>query len=336
MKVLSVIRSNEWWEYKLPPLLAIGYATVISSNKNIVEVIPWLFFLLLSIIVGAIYVSLINDFTDMKEDLASGKYNRMASLSPLIRWVLIFASLMMGSVFAFFLANDILSLALYLLPWIAFTLYSVPPIRLKKRGIWGVFADACGAHLFPSLLMLASTANFIHSKVNSTWFIAVAIWAFTYGLRGILWHQFLDRKNDMSIGLRTYATTKKPHLFKLQAIFILLIELIAVASMLSYLSKPLPLISLLVYLFLIWACNKKLGKNIVIIIPPFNKPHHIIMSSFYQVFLPLSLLLTASLEYPFVLILVFIHVLIFPGNIKIIISEVISILRIITLKKQPL
>jgi hypothetical protein len=49
---------------------------------------------------------------------------------------------------------DRLSLSLYIMSWVAFSLYSIPPARLKTKGILGVLADASGAHLFQVALLL--------------------------------------------------------------------------------------------------------------------------------------------------------------------------------------
>lgn len=44
-----------------------------------------------------------------------------------------------------------IAVLLYLANWVVFTLYSIPPVQLKTRGIWGVLADTCGGQLLPTL-----------------------------------------------------------------------------------------------------------------------------------------------------------------------------------------
>ena len=181
---LRIIRSNEWWEYKLSPFLALGYATALYTSTPLYQLAPRLFLLLIAIIIGAIYVSVINDITDMEEDLAAGKKNRMAKIPGGLRWIIPSVCVTLGILFMLFFFKDSLSRLLYLLPWVAFSLYSFPPIRLKKRGLWGVFADACGSHLFVSLLIVADVSKFSGAEVNWFWFASFGVWSFFYGLRG--------------------------------------------------------------------------------------------------------------------------------------------------------
>ena len=327
MKALTIIRSSEWWEYKMPVLLSFGYATAVRSDKSIYEVAPWLGFLLVSIIVGAAYVSIVNDFTDLGEDRASGKHNRLAGLSSHLRWILLAASVLAGATCAFFLAADTLTLVMYLLSYLAFTLYSVPPFRLKKRGLAGVFGDACGAHLFPSLTMVAGTQYYLQIPFDYVWFIASGTFALMYGLRGILWHQFLDRENDLRIGLNTYATKKDPDRFGAYSLSILTIEIAALAVLLAYANSLWPLIALIAYFLLAAAYHKFWGIKFISIVPPPNRPWHIIMSSCYQVFLPLSLLLASSIAHPMSWFIAGIHVCLFPKHIWNILLTIFSMRR---------
>ncbi len=336
MNILKTIRSAEWWEYKLPPLLAIGYATIFQADKSIYEVGPWLLFLLLSIISGAVFVSLVNDFTDMEDDRASGKHNRLIKLSPGFRWALLLVSLLPGAVCGYFLSGSSLTLAFFIASYLAFTLYSVPPFRFKKRGSLGVLADACGAHLFPSLVLLAGTAWYLDVTIDWRWFAAVGVWALMYGLRGILWHQFLDRDNDLLIGLNTYATGKEPDAFKLQSATILVIELIALAVMLVIIGSYWPVIALLGYLLLVFGYYKRTGMKLISVVPPNDRPWHILMGTYYQALLPVSILFASALTHPMVWIVLAIHLLLFPKTIWQIVLDSIAMARLLTLKRSAL
>lgn len=316
MKLFSVIRSKEWWEYKLPPLLAIGYATTHMAGQSLYHAAPWFLFLLAALVTGAVYVSLVNDMADREEDLASGKTNRMARFSKPVQWLLISLPVAVGLIFAWFLAHDRLSVFLYGMSWIAFSLYSLPPIRLKTRGGWGVLADACGAHFFTSLLMVSSTSYFTGQPIDWIWFAAVGVWSLVYGLRGILWHQFYDRENDLRGGLNTYASSKDPELFKKKSRLLMLIELAAMGVMLSRMALPLAFLGLLFYLILILIRYKKYGARIIVIIAPAHRPFQILMGDYYQVFLPLALMIAAALVHPAAWMVLALHLLLFPEKIK--------------------
>lgn len=312
MKLLKVIRSVEWWEYKLPPLLAIGYATALKADGVFFNSIPHLLFLLLSLIIGATYVSIINDITDIKDDLASGKTNRIAAVKPAIRWLFPVLCLLMGLICCYVLYPDRLSILLYLIPWVSFSLYSFPPFRLKNRGIWGVLADASGSHIFTSLLMVSSISYFTKQPIDWLWFFSTGIWAFCYGVRGILWHQFYDRANDLVAGLKTFAVKINPNEFKAIEILIFFIEILAVASMLYCVHQILPIVFLFLYIVVALTRTYKLKYKPVIIIAPQFGNYHILMADFYQVYLPISLLCTAVMNEYYAVIILISHLILFP------------------------
>lgn len=320
-KALQIIRSNEWWEYKLSPLLALGYATSLFTSTPLSKIAPWLFFLIIAIIIGASYVSVINDITDIEEDFAAGKKNRMANIPIRFRWIIPSVCLALGVLFEVFFFKDNLSRLLYLLPWIAFSLYSFPPVRLKKRGIWGIFADASGSHLFISLLIVVSVSEFSGIQVNWFWFTAVGIWSFFYGLRGILWHQFTDRNHDLKINLKTFATQISPNSFIKVSIILFAVEVFAFLYILMMLSIPLVLVFLLLYLLLVFIRYKKWHQRIVLIVAPDNLPYQILMIDYYQLFFPVSLLIFAALTQPDAWIVLIVHVFLFNATIRKVVKD---------------
>ena len=326
MKVLRIIRSSEWWEYKMPILLSLAYATALHANKSLYDIAGWFGFMLLCLIVGAAYVSIVNDMCDIEDDLASGKKNRLSKLRHSIRWMLLIAIIILALLCCFFYLKDPLTISFYLLSYLAFTLYSVPPIRLKKRGIWGVIADACGAHLFPSLFVVAGTAHILQIEIEWIWISSIALWAFTYGLRGILWHQFLDRSSDKLIHLNTFASRINPISFRKTSVYILSIELAALVGILIILGKPWPIVGLFAYLVLMAAYKRKLGLKLIAIIPT-SQPWHLIMITYYQVFFPIALLFESSLMFISSLIILLVHLILFPKCIWNIVNDAFLMLK---------
>lgn len=315
MKISGYIRAADWWSNKLPTLLSIGYATVLHAGSMLYEIAPYCFLLLLSLIVGAIYVSLINDITDMDIDLANGKKNRMHGIPASVRWVLPVLCLLVGFGFGWFLWPDRLSVLLYFLSWLTFTLYSVPPFRLKTKGWAGAFADACGAHLFPSLYLVSALSYQMGDPVEATWFFAVGIWALMHGLRGILWHQYRDRENDIKTDTKTLATKIPIHNMRSITTVIFVVEVIAFTVMLIWIGEPVTFVFLGFY-----ALSAVLGYHHyrlqpIIVLNPENRPFQIIMQDFYQSFLPFSLLLVAVYHQPWAWIVLIVHLILFPKTL---------------------
>jgi UbiA prenyltransferase family len=311
IKAPSLLRSSDWWDYKIIPLLFVGYITTMLWEENLILHIGWLIFLIAAISAGAIYVSILNDFTDLKFDIASGKTNRLERFSPLKRRLILTASILISASFCWFFINDLISLMFYLLAYLSFSLYSIPPFRLKNRGVFGVIADASGAHLFPSLFIVASMTHRLEIEIDSLWITIAGIWAFSYGLRGILWHQFWDRENDLSINHQTFATKTSISSIKPIEKIIAFIEISALLLILITLGKPLPFVALLFYILILVGFKKILKYQLIFILSG-NQPWHILMSDFYEVFLPYSLIITCSIEYPWCIILLLVHLLLFP------------------------
>jgi len=317
MNAIKTIRASEWWGYKLAPLLAVGYATAMKSGKSLAEAGPYLLYIMLAMALGAAYVSVINDITDMEEDLAIGKKNRMAGVAPSRRWIFPVVALLAGAAYIATFYPHFLIMALAMMPWIAFSCYSIPPVRLKKRGIWGVLADASGAHLFTSLFVVASMSYYTGVSIDWIWFSAVGIWALCYGVRGILWHMFFDRENDIASGTPTYATTVDPGRFRAREWVILSVEMVAMGVMLWRIGLVLPLLALIFYLiFAVSSWQKLKFRSVIILMPPgYPYPYFIFLADFYQVFLPFSLLLRAAMAFRYDWIVLIVHGVLFSYGI---------------------
>lgn len=327
MKIPAALRANEWWEYKLISIILIGYLTVVKSGKDLIAVSPWILFLFASLVVGASYVSIINDITDIDEDLASGKENRMAKIAPGKRWLLPAATIISGLVFGYFFADHWPSAILYLLSWIAFSCYSIPPIRLKTKGFWGLLADASGSELFPCLLMVSFLSFKMGIPVDLYWFSAVGLWAFAFGIRGIFWHQFYDLENDKAGGVKTLATEMQTKTIRSLSWLIMGVELLALFAMLFLFNHTIAVAALFLYALYVAAIYRILYIIPVVIVTPPARSYQILMANFYQVFLPLAVLLIAGMKNPLAWLVLAVHLIIFPRSAFIVITEIVNFLR---------
>jgi 4-hydroxybenzoate polyprenyltransferase len=246
--LLSSLRAGEWWEYKLVPILAMFYATSLTLDASLSRLWSSLLLLLLALVPGAVYVSVINDFTDRTEDLAAGKANRLVGRSSGAIFALLATPVALGLLFVILWRHDTLLLLLYVAAWLSFTLYSVRPFRLKTRGLVGVLADAAGAHLFPTLLAVALAFRMTGRPVDPLWMGTVAVWAFAYGLRGILWHQLKDIENDRAAGVRTFVQRHPIGAVEALAVFVIFpLELIGFTLLLWQVGGLLPGVLLALY-----------------------------------------------------------------------------------------
>ncbi|HEX8584078.1 MAG TPA: UbiA family prenyltransferase [Allosphingosinicella sp.] len=309
-----VARAGEWWEYKLVPIFAMFYATALVADLPLHSLWKSALLLLLAVGAGAVYVSVLNDVADRHEDLAAGKHNRVVGRSPAFVALLLAVPIAVGLAVAWNWREDPLRLYPYLAAWTAFTLYSLPPFRLKARGVAGVLADACGAHLFPTLVAVAIVLRFGGVAPNPIWLAATSLWAFAYGLRGILWHQLLDADADRVASVSTFVQRSgRDRAVALARWVIFPVELCAFSVVLSQMPSWLPLLFLFLYVLLV---RKKLHVFVMqaVIVEP--RPRYlIILHEYYDLFLPLSLLLASSLRWQLDLAALFIHFLLFPRRL---------------------
>ena len=267
---------------------------------------------LAALVPGAAYVSVINDLTDRDDDLAAGKANRLAGRSSFFAAALIALTAGTGIVISYLWRHDAFLLTAYLGAWLAFSLYSLPPFRFKKRGILGVLCDASGAHLFPTLVAVILAFRAAGRPLSVPWLVAVSAWAFAHGLRGILWHQLSDVEHDRRSGVRTFAE-RAPRAAELLGTWVAFpVELIALAALLWLTGSAWPAAALAFYTGVTWLRVRRWRINPVIVTP---RPRFlIVLREYYDVFLPVSILIASSMRHPHDWIVLAIHLVLFPSR----------------------
>ena len=305
------MRAAEWWEFKFSPIFATAYATAFLLKLSIISLRPLLLLLLVAMTACAAYVSVINDATDFKDDEASGKTNRLVGKSRAFITTLLAGCILSGSAVTVYWRGEPTLVSLYLASWVVFTLYSLPPVRLKKRGVFGLLADASGAHLFPTLLAVALVYSRHVGPVDKLWFASVAVWSLGFGVRGILWHQLSDLHNDEKIGLGTFARRHKIALLRGLGNFIIFpVEVAAFCFMLWQAGSRLAIALLGYYALLAFLRKRIWAVNLVVVVPQARA--YIAMQEYYEVFFPLAFLLSSSGRYPLDALIIAPHLLLFP------------------------
>lgn len=324
LSFLGPLRADSWWEHKLSPILATIYATAALARISFTSLWPVADLALCALIVCASYVSILNDLTDAKDDQASGKPTRWPGKSPIYPALLLAACVAAGSGFLIAWRKNPFVFFAYLFSWLAFALYSVPPFRLKLRGIWGVLADASGAHLFPTLFAVFLAYHWSRTDAPAKWIILVALWSFAAGIRGILCHQLHDAGNDRKIGLRTFACLH-PQAAERLALVTFLFELAAFVAMLWFTRNPLAALFLVLYGFFALLRRRLLG--IGLSVSKTNPASRMAMQEYYVILYPLAYLLTLSWQQPAVLLLLLFHSILFFRHGLYMAHEVVTMLK---------
>jgi hypothetical protein len=199
----------------------------------------------------------------------------------------------------------------YLAAWLCFAAYSLPPLRLKCRGLPGLLADAAGSSLFPSLVALILAFRAAGTPLDPVWIGAAAIWALAFGIRGILWHQLLDAENDRRAGVGTFAVRHRAGaVIALGKYLVFPAELAALAILLWRLESPAPLLALAAYSALV-ARRVPIFRMRATIVEP-GPRHMILLQEYYDLFLPLGLLAASAVRHPADLLVLAAHLLLFP------------------------
>jgi hypothetical protein len=311
--LISLIRASEWWEYKLVPILSTFYATALVLHVAVSSLWRSALSLLLAIVAAAIYASVINDITDRAGDLAAGKRNAVSGRSRSTVATLVALTAGAGFLFAWLWRDYAPLLSFYLATWLAFSLYSLPPFRLKERGAAGVLCVAAGEQLFPTIVAVLLACRGAQRAVGGAWMASVAVWAMAYGLRGILWHQLMDSENDRAAGFRTFARLHPRAAAVIGTFIVFPLELIALAAMLWQIGSAWPPAFLVLYALYAIRSARRWQTAPVIVVP---KPRFfIVLHQFYSDLFPVALLITASVRDERALIVLAVHLLLFPRHV---------------------
>src|SRR5690348_4046677 len=93
-RIAWIIRSREWWNYKLPPALAVAYALAWRLHIPLHALRLSFALLVLAGITAAVYASVFNDYLDLDEDQRAGKSTGLMGLPVSIRRMIVGASLL--------------------------------------------------------------------------------------------------------------------------------------------------------------------------------------------------------------------------------------------------
>jgi hypothetical protein len=322
----DVLRAGEWWEFKLVPIFSAFYGTALTMNVPVLSLRIAALTILLSMVPGAVYVSVINDLTDREDDLAAGKANRLVGKSRVAIAAIIAITIAAGLAFAWLWRHDPLLLSCYLAAWLAFSLYSLPPFRFKTRGILGVLCDAGGAHLFPTLVAVILAFRAAGRPIDRLWLAGVGAWAFAYGLRGILWHQLTDAANDRSAGVHTFAERHAPQFVIALGTFVAFpLEMLGLGVMLTLMRSVVPPAFLLIYATFALERLRRWRMHAVIVKP--KERFTIVLQEYYGVFFPIAILLASAMHDSVDLIMLAVHCILFPLRPFQVAKESLKLLR---------
>lgn len=209
--LLALVRAPIWWAPKLLPVVAAMELAALTAGSPPGPGLRAVAATLVAAVAVAALAHLVNDLADVASDRAAGTPNRVEGTARPVTLALV-AACAVVAVLPWLVVPLDPAAGVVLAGIVAVSLlYSLPPVRLKGRGLAGVLADASVAHGLPTafaFLQLGSTGT-----RSALWWWATAIavvWAFAFGIRSIVVHELADAERDRAAGVGTYVMTRGP------------------------------------------------------------------------------------------------------------------------------
>lgn len=226
-KIGNALRWRDWGPGKLPVALSVLIYIGLSSVELPDGFEKRCILLIVAAAIHCVFGYLTNEWGDRETDSVQGKHNVFGSASQYVAWIVLPGILAVGLVCLYpFLALPMV-LPLWLC-WIFLSVaYSLPPLRLKGRGVLGLASSTAAQWTFPILLAFA-----VFGRFGGWDMISIGAALSVSGAALEIGHQRHDRIGDQRAGLGTLGATSD--LPRLNAIYeaVLLMDKLAVGLVL--------------------------------------------------------------------------------------------------------
>ena len=297
----KLIKAEKWWNDKATLTLGMAYFLLAASEPVVPphRYIPALLAFVVAFVGVAGYGHVINDLADAEHDRIAEKSNRMQGKSWLQVVSIILALQALAWLPWLVLPANRWNLSLIGLQELLLTVYAAPPLRLKERVLPGVLTDALYAYTVPVLITWTTWSHIGSMRPRPLLLAALIPWSLCIGLRGILYHQYLDVENDVRSGVRTFATVygRSRTLWLLSRI-ILMLELACFAALTLAFSREFWFYPIGLALFALWrGFEIKYLQNQPAAVPPLPSSERFVrrygyqfLSEFYTLWFPVLML----------------------------------------------
>lgn len=323
--MLKLFRTNTWWNAVVPQVL--GWIYLLSQGKSLETVLRINFFFFVALICISTFGYLFNDYCDVDADRKAGKRNLLNNLSKAARAIIVLMPLLVGSAAWHLTYPDPTENILFCLQITSLILYSMPPVRLKERGIAGVIADAFYGHINPVFITLFWH---MHLDTKSWWFIGLLSIVFVIttlkGIRNILLHQIDDRRADAKAGVKTFIVQRGPWAALLFINNILPFEVLLAIGLAAFISIVYPPFFVWTLLFFIITYLKFSGWKLRDLPKRQLKFKFLyFLNDYYEGWVPVGFLLLLCIKDSSFFILLILHLILFPGYITKLWSDIKTI-----------
>jgi 4-hydroxybenzoate polyprenyltransferase len=195
--LLSLIRAYEWVD-KLQQIFIAAFILIIYLPHPERYLIQIAIVGIYVIFLGS-YGYVINSYEDRKQDAKVGKHPEALYFScKQIKVILTFFAIPSLAIPLYF--PDVKIKVLGIVTFILVTLYSLKPVRLKERGIWGIFTAALTQRALPFLLFVFLIP--LSDLIVASFLLG---WLSLTGIVVIMAHQLGDFESDKKARVNTWA-----------------------------------------------------------------------------------------------------------------------------------
>ncbi len=307
MSVAKPFRAEDWWIGKASLLIGLVYLFTIYFQIPFEHFGIWACCSLITIIGFASLGYLVNDYFDLEKDKLANKKNFLLHKSVFQQAVYFSIAFLLLFAPWYFLPYDFFTIALMLLQLLLYLLYSLPAIRLKERGLWGLITDALYAHSIPAIMAAHTYALIANEPIAIPFIVLLFTWQFCIGIRNILLHQLNDYNSDRISNTKTYIhlnTLNEPALLIQRLIIIELTMLISTFIFLFWGNRMFLIALVFILCSLLYNFLNPIQKDEVNYYP----------NSIYEHILPLSFISILSFGDKRYMLLFLLQFVLFSGN----------------------
>lgn len=290
--VVDWVRLSRWREWAESKLVFIAATCLLlsppkSSSLLLAEVAA-------TVICWAAFGYAINDVADRGPDLLARRPNRAADLTRASRGSFLVVNTSAALGLSFVWGADTAAPALVSIGLALAGIYSMPPLRLKERGVLGLVTPAAAQWCLPVLAVSAIGAfGWLRPEA---W--AVALWGFAIGMRWIAVHQRRDAAADRTAGVHTYATDRRGISDVIRDAFVAEWTLMGAALLLTF-PRSIPAIAALGAWFLFEVARPSAGQSFEARMFGYEQAP---LGEYYFVLLPFSLAASRARSSPMFLL----------------------------------
>ncbi len=231
----QISRYKNWWKYTAAPLLGVAYFMLFILGFYAHDSLRIVVRLFLSITGFASLGYFLNDWADIETDSKASKQNKVGTLHPLLKFLLVAAFTILALAPWVFFQHYIYSLSLIAAELVLFITYSFSPFRLKAKTLIAPVADALYSHVIPAVLFAGILFLINQRNVDLVFISLLIIWKLCSGIRYYLNHIALDRKNDLLSNHSTLATERGNNfVYHLASKYFLSVEFSALLLLMLY------------------------------------------------------------------------------------------------------